>query len=609
MKFKKFKKTICLLLSVFMLFSFVACNKDSHNNEEPTEDQKPTAFTPGEEYSIIRSNFYSTDEDITDACFYLKAALKKAYGIKADITTDMAASASGKAFYIGYTNNVQSQQYFNTLAANDYGYYIPSKSTIVIAGVSPETTMLAVEKFCEDLLTYDGKKVQTQNPELMTLTKFTHNETYDYTSLTINDILWEDYTLVVSSGNDLAGAVEINKVFGQYTGYVLPIVQYSDMTGNEESIIRVGAAYRNGKSTQKLKGYLINTYSDESGNVICIDASNKSNYVSAVEDLISKATKTIDGGAVSYNVGVDTVYKVTTTDADGSSNPQTAYMHWELKNETTKTLSEGVTYIEQLYYDDDNLPYRVYTLIVDTNLNRIDMGTSNDGYDSSLPNAADRQTTQQHMQAAVKNGENVIAATNADFFNNRTEPSPGDYAPWGFTIKDGVLLSQKNPERPWIPATGNDRPFFGVDVDGNPLISYESSYLSDEARATLNTAIGGAYILASGGSSLYYCNAMTGKVIHGTIDPHTMVGVCEDGTVVLMVIDGRQPKHSNGASLLQCSILMQRFGSDDVMLLDGGGSSNMVLRDPATDTYTTVNSPDDGHLRKMYNSILVVKKP
>ena len=53
---------------------------------------------------------------------------------------------------------------------------------------------------------------------------------------------------------------------------------------------------------------------------------------------------------------------------------------------------------------------------------------------------------------------------------------------------------------------------------------------------------------------------------------------------------------------------MQRFGASDAMLLDGGGSSCMVLRDPYTDTYTTVNSPDDGHLRDMFNSILVVKK-
>jgi exopolysaccharide biosynthesis protein len=235
------------------------------------------------------------------------------------------------------------------------------------------------------------------------------------------------------------------------------------------------------------------------------------------------------------------------------------------------------------------------------------MGTGNDGYACPLLDESLRQTTQQHMEAAVKNGENVIAGVNADFFNNREH---GDYAPWGLAIKDGTLLSQKNPERPWLTGTtGGDRPFFGVDFNGNPLIAMESEYPPDAADISdLNMAVGGAYILAEDGKTIYYPNGMTGVIIHGVIDPHTMVGIREDGTVVLMVVDGRRKDYSNGASLLQCSILMQRFGSDDVMLLDGGGSSNMVLRDPVANTYTTVNKPDDGHLRKMFNSILVVKK-
>ena len=82
----------------------------------------------------------------------------------------------------------------------------------------------------------------------------------------------------------------------------------------------------------------------------------------------------------------------------------------------------------------------------------------------------------------------------------------------------------------------------------------------------------------------------------------------------MMVIDGRQPEHSNGASMLQCSLLMQRFEAAESLLLDGGGSSDMVLRDPYTNKYTTANKPSDGSdqgknvLRDMYNSLLVVKK-
>ena len=616
MKLKKLKKSISLLLAVFMLFTFVACDKDSKDDEKPTDAQtetkapvqKPVTFTPNADYVIVRGDLYSSNEDIIDACFYLKEALKKAYNIDARITTDEVDSGSTKEFLIGPTNRKDSESFFGSMGLNDYGYYIASQNAIVICGATPENTLVAVEKFCQDILTYDGKKVQTKNTEMTTMTKFNERGSYDYSSLTVNGILWEDYTLVVSSGADMAGAFEFNKAFGQYTGQVLPIIHVSDLTGEEESIVRIGASYRNGTGSKKLNGYLINTYRDDAGFVLCIDAANTESYTAAIEDLISKSELKIEGKDVTLNVSEKTVYSVTTTGQDGSSNKQSAYMHWALDSEEIRELSDGVTYVEQVFYDDAGLPYRVYTLVVDTNKNRLDMGTSNDDYLCPLEDASLRQHTQQHMEAAVKNGENVIAATNADFFNNRTDP-PGNYEPWGFTIKDGVLISEKQALRPWLTGTtGGDRPFFGVDKNGNPLIAMESEYLTKDSRATLEMAVGGAYILVEEGKTVYYPNGMTGVIIHGGTDPRTVVGYREDGTVILMVIDGRQKQHSNGATTLQCSLLMQRFGASDAMLLDGGGSSCMVLRDPATDTYTTANKPSDGNLRKMFNSILVVKK-
>ena len=138
------------------------------------------------------------------------------------------------------------------------------------------------------------------------------------------------------------------------------------------------------------------------------------------------------------------------------------------------------------------------------------------------------------------------------------------------------------------------------------MIAMESEYDSDVKLSTLEHAVGGAYILAEEGKTNFY--RYQHSLIHGGIHPRGLAGFREDGTVVLMVIDGRQPNHSNGASLLQCSLLMHRFGASDSILLDGGGSSCMVLRDPDTNTYTTVDKPSDGNLRKIYNSLIVIKK-
>jgi exopolysaccharide biosynthesis protein len=186
------------------------------------------------------------------------------------------------------------------------------------------------------------------------------------------------------------------------------------------------------------------------------------------------------------------------------------------------------------------------------------------------------------------------------------------------TIKDGVLISKGEPSRgDLIGTTGADRAFFGITKDGKPVIAMESEYTENEAKLqTLQTAIGGNLILAKDGKTVYYKSELI--IDHGRpaigpngekiFAPRTVFGYREDGSVVLMVVDGRQPTHSNGATLMQLSMLLHRFGVSDALQLDGGGSSCIVLRDPETNVYTTVDKPSDGHLRKVYNSLLVVKK-
>ena len=614
MKTTTLQKYLCLFLAILMTLSMASCNNRTNppvDTEAETEAATAYPFVPTEEYVIVRGDLYASNAEISDACYYLKKAVEKAYGITLNIVTDQTEAAGKKEFIIGPTNRAFSKKVSDTLGLNDYAYYVPTSSAIVICGGTPDKTLEAVEKFCEDVLTYDGKKVQQSNPDIKTLTKFTFTDNYEYSSVLINGILLEDYTMVVADASDIAGAVEINKQFGQYTGQVLPILHVSEMTGDEESIIRVGASYRNGKGSNHLRGYMINNYVDAQGNVLCIDASSDRNYLDCVKKLLENAEKTTEGTTVSFQFEQETLYSVETENRDGS-NKKTDYMHWELDTETSEVISDGITYTEQLFYDDEGLPYRVYTLVVDTKINKIEMGTGNDGYAYPLTDPSLRQTTQQHMEAAVSNGKNVIAGINADFFHNG---EGGDYRPWGLTIKDGKVLNTADTleMRPILNGTtGNVRPFFGITKNGTPVIAMESEYTTQAQLSTLDTAVGGAYILTEEGGVNFY--KYQHNIIHGEVHPRTVVGYRADGTVIMMVIDGRQPKHSNGASLLQCSLLMQRFEATDSVLLDGGGSSDMVLRNPDTNQYTTANKPSDGsdkgqnNLRKMYNSLLVIKK-
>ena len=81
--------------------------------------------------------------------------------------------------------------------------------------------------------------------------------------------------------------------------------------------------------------------------------------------------------------------------------------------------------------------------------------------------------------------------------------------------------------------------------------------------------------------------------------PRSAVGLTADGrTLLLLTVDGRQEGHSRGVTLAELAQLFQSLGADSAINLDGGGSSSMVVRDPATGVHTIANQPSDLSLSK-----------
>lgn len=96
----------------------------------------------------------------------------------------------------------------------------------------------------------------------------------------------------------------------------------------------------------------------------------------------------------------------------------------------------------------------------------------------------------------------------------------------------------------------------------------------------------------------------------GAIDeraPRTAIGIRKDGTIVMMVIDGRQgSKNMYGAEAREMAAIMKKYGCIQALNLDGGGSSTMIIR--KGENFVVTNSPSDGHERSDGNCILVVAK-
>lgn len=82
--------------------------------------------------------------------------------------------------------------------------------------------------------------------------------------------------------------------------------------------------------------------------------------------------------------------------------------------------------------------------------------------------------------------------------------------------------------------------------------------------------------------------------------PRTLAGVRADGSLVLVVVDGRDPGTTVGASFVEAARLMRWLGAQHAVSLDGGGSSTMVVEDDV------VNRPSDGAERAVGDALLVV---
>jgi exopolysaccharide biosynthesis protein len=81
------------------------------------------------------------------------------------------------------------------------------------------------------------------------------------------------------------------------------------------------------------------------------------------------------------------------------------------------------------------------------------------------------------------------------------------------------------------------------------------------------------------GQSQYQC-ASNDDLLY-TNHPRTFIGFKEDGTPVMMVVDGRgktSADKNDGVSLFQGAELMKLAGCVNAYNLDGGGSSTLIVR-------------------------------
>jgi len=92
------------------------------------------------------------------------------------------------------------------------------------------------------------------------------------------------------------------------------------------------------------------------------------------------------------------------------------------------------------------------------------------------------------------------------------------------------------------------------------------------------------------------------KAIH----PRTCVGIAPGNKIYFMVADGRDPGYSMGMNYNEMGIVMATLGVKDAVNLDGGGSSEVVVKSPDTKQYEVRNKPSDKAERPVSNAWAII---
>jgi exopolysaccharide biosynthesis protein len=136
-------------------------------------------------------------------------------------------------------------------------------------------------------------------------------------------------------------------------------------------------------------------------------------------------------------------------------------------------------------------------------------------------------------------------------------------------------------------------------------IALESSYEpidgEPESWSRAQYIVGGAGLLIKEGRDVDDWSVETfAKGFAENRHPRTMIGSAEDGTIWLVTVDGRQPEHSAGMTLVELRDFARRLGLANALNLDGGGSTTMWVQGQV------INRPSDATGPRKVSDALIV---
>jgi hypothetical protein len=239
-----------------------------------------------------------------------------------------------------------------------------------------------------------------------------------------------------------------------------------------------------------------------------------------------------------------------------------------------QTLYEGVIYrrVVRLF----PRPLIAHVLTIDTKVKGIEFFVTPPDADGDKPLKA--RTTSQFLEEF-----GLQIAVNGDKFLPWWSRGPTDYyphigdpvAPVGFSASNGKVY--------WIGDVEE------VGIEPTLYINRRNVLSFNNRPSRVHNAISGDRMIVLKGSVVSDLNDRE-------LEPRTALGTNRNGRFLyIVVVDGRQPFYSEGATFVDLAELLIDQGAYAAMSLDGGGSSTLVIEGQGGEA-EVLNSPIDNYI-------------
>lgn len=254
-------------------------------------------------------------------------------------------------------------------------------------------------------------------------------------------------------------------------------------------------------------------------------------------------------------------------------------------NWTEKTLSEGVTYTHAYITKRNGDPDDIYIVKVAPGAPGVAVTT--EAWEPEKITGfgwVPENTPSAFFDKFNVDGHRILALVNGDFFTYEGGKGPMHHR--------GRILWDTFNYKKSLPAQGIG--WVGIDKDGIMHCGPRATY--KDYKDNLVECTGAGYNMLHDG--VIGPNAVTdadGNILEQCpwSYPCNVIGHRADNTMIFLICDGRTSR-SRGMEYEDMGKIMKALGCTDAVMMDGGGSAQMLINDLTTGEHGIVNVPNDG---------------